>query len=243
MERINTRAIRLGSVEYLVIDLTQPLDLDVEVFPGDPKPQMEIFSDIDKTGYQHHIYRVGDHNCHPHGDAPSHQNFGMKHLGFETFDLSFCFNSAFVIDLSDSSEAVECDGIRFLTRVEMEHLKTFEGLLAKVGAVVIRTGYDTWLEKNKPHAPDTIPYMAEDASKFLAQFRNIKVVGIDSITIDPPGKHASHMALRDKMIVESLVHLHEIPEVARSRFDLQTAPIRIVGATGGPVAAYAFIQL
>ncbi len=237
------RRIRLGSSQFLVIDLTEPLDLDVEVFPGDPKPQKEIFSDIDETGYQHHVYRLGDHNFHPHGDAPSHQNADLKHLGFEAFDLSFCFNSAFMTDLSGSAEAVESDGIRFLTRVEKKHLEASANVLSKVGAVVIRTGYDEWLEINKPHSPETIPYLAEDASKFLSQFPNIKVVGIDSITIDPPEKHVSHIQLKDKLIVESLVHLHDIPEVAKSRFDLQTAPIRIVGATGGPVAAYAFVEV
>lgn len=240
---VTGRRIHIGSAQFLVIDLNQPLDLDVEVFPGDPKPQKEIFSDINETGYQHHIYRLGDHNFHPHGDAPSHQNADLKHLGFETFDLSFCFNSAFMVDLSDSAESLESDGVRFLTRVEKKHLEASTDLLSEVGAVVIRTGYDNWLETNRPHSTGTIPHLAEDASRFLAGFPNIKVVGIDSITIDPPGSHASHRQLRDKMIVESLVHLHEIPEETRSGFDLQTAPVRIVGATGGPVAAYAFIQL
>ena len=239
----NRRSVRIGPAEYLLVDLTQPLQLDVEVYPGDPKPQKEIFSDIDETGYQHHIYRLGDHNFHPHGDAPSHQNADMKHLGFETFDLSYCFNSAFMIDLSDSAESVQSDGIRFLTRVEKKHLEASTDLLSEVSAVVIRTGYDNWLETNRPHSTGTIPYLADDASEFLAGFPNIKVVGIDSITIDPPGSHASHRQLRDRMIVESLVHLHEIPEEIRTGFDLQTAPVRIVGATGGPVAAYAFIQL
>jgi len=112
-----------------------------------------------------------------------------------------------------------------------------------VGAVLIRTGYDKWLEANKPHIPESLPYLNKEAAEFLASFKNIKVIGIDSLTIDPVGSHNSHQTLKSLLIVESLVHLCEIPKEARNNFDLQTSPVRIVGATGGPIAAYAFISL
>jgi kynurenine formamidase len=44
------------------------------------------------------------------------------------------------------------------------------------------------------------------------------------------------------LIVESMVNLHSIPKDKSSSFDLQTSPVRIVGATGGPITAYAFIE-
>ncbi len=237
------RRIRIGSGYYMVIDLTQPLDLDVEVYPGDPKPQKEVFSDIGETGYQHHVYRLGDHNFHPHGDAPSHQNPEMKEVGFETFDISYCFNRACMIDVSDAEGSGSADGVRYLTRIEKTHLEPYADRLKGVGAAVVRTGYDRWLESNRPHAPANIPYQTEEASRFIASFDDIRVVGIDSITIDPPGSHASHRVLKEKLIVESLVHLYEIPTGDRSGFDLQTTPVRIVGATGGPVVAYAFLEM
>jgi kynurenine formamidase len=88
-----------------------------------------------------------------------------------------------------------------------------------------------------------LPYFSPEAAEFLAEFKNLKVVGIDSLTVDAFLKHDSHRALKEKLIVESLVHLYEIPENARENFILQTAPVRIVGASGGPVVAYAFIEL
>jgi kynurenine formamidase len=51
------------------------------------------------------------------------------------------------------------------------------------------------------------------------------------------------MALKNTMILEALVHLHEIPVEHSMSFDLQTSPVRIVGATGGPVVAYAYIGI
>lgn len=137
----NQRKIKIGKAEYLVIDLTQPLKLDVEVYPGDPKPQKQVFSDIKKTGYQHHVYKIGDHNFQSHGDAPNHQNLALKGKGFEFFGLDYCFNRACLIDLSD------------LIEIKKHHLEPFAKLFSKVGAVLIRTGYDKWIEKNKPHDP------------------------------------------------------------------------------------------
>lgn len=238
----HNKEITIGRSRYLVVDLTEPLREDTEVYPGDPKPRKIVFSEIGKTGYQHHIYQLGDHNFHPHGDAPNHQNPELRDKGFEVFGLEHCFNRAALVDLSSSPEAQEFDGIRYLVEVNRKHLEHV--VPSNVAAVVIRTGYDKWLEANRPHTPQNIPYLSKEAAGYLASLRNLKVVGIDSITLDACGRrepvHVAHKTLRDKLIVESLVHLYDIP---KKIFDLQTSPVRIVGATGGPVVAYAFVEL
>ncbi len=243
----NTRKINLGRSRYLVIDLTEPLKEDTKVYPGDPKPEKKIFSDIHKTGYQHHIYKIGDHQFHPHGDAPKHQNIDLQNRGFEFFGLDYCFNHACLVDLSTCDDAKRFGGIEYVIEVKEKHLEPFKELVSNRGAVIIRTGYDRWLEENKDHIPRNIPYLNKTAAKFLSDFDNLKVIGIDSLTIDPCGKskpvHFSHQTLRDKLIVESMVNLHQIPINDRDGFDLQTSPVRIVGATGGPIVAYAFIEL
>ncbi len=239
----HTREITIGHGKYLVIDLSEPLRENTKVYPGDPKPNKKVFSKIKETGYQHHIYEIGDHNFHPHGDAPKHQNQELQDKGFEVFGLEYCFNRAALVDLSLVSSAREFDGIKYLVEVDGSHL---ERNLASsdVEAVVIRTGYDKWLEANRPHKPKNIPYLSRGAAQYLASLRNLKVVGIDSITIDACGReqpvHVAHKILKDKLIVESLVHLYEIP---KKIFDLQTSPVKIAGATGGPITAYAFIEL
>lgn len=242
----NKTKIRLGSAKFLVIDLTEPLKENVEVYPGDPSPRKEVFSDIRKTGFQHHIYSIGDHNFHPHGDAPSHQNRELQDKGFESFGIDFCFNSACLIDLSGSKEAKQFGKIKYPVEVKKEHLTPFSKIIANKGALIIRTGYDKWLEANNPHEPKNIPYLTKSAADFIMKFKNLKVIGTDSLTIDPchdEPVHYAHQAFKDKLIVESMVHLYEIPLKARNDFYLQTSPIRIVGATGGPIVAYAFIQI
>lgn len=241
--QIIKKELMLNNIKYLIIDLTQPLNLDMEVYPGDPKPKRKVFSDMEETGWHHYIHELGDHNFQPHGDAPNHQNPDLKDKGFEVFDIEYCFNLACLIDLSNSSDSGEINGIKYLVKVKKEHLEPLSEKISQVGAVLIRTGYDKWLEKNRPHIPENLPYLNKDAAEFIASFKNIKVIGIDSLTVDTVGSHDSHEILKDRLIVESLVHLYEIPAKKRLNFDLQTSPVRIVGATGGPVVAYAFIPL
>ncbi|MBU3957516.1 MAG: cyclase family protein, partial [Nanoarchaeota archaeon] len=226
------------------IDLTEPLKLNTEVYPNDPKPERAVFSKITEGGWEHYTEKISDHNFHPHADAPKHQNPDMQDKGIEFFNKpEYVFNSACMIDLSAAPEAKEIGGIKYLVEVEEKHLKPYSETLSDKGAVLIRTGYDRWLEANKPHAPENLPYLNKGAAEFLNSFDKIKVVGIDSLTVDPVGKHDSHQILKNMLIVESLVHLYEIPEKSRTFFDLQTKPVVIEGATGGPVVAYAFIKL
>ncbi len=101
MTKCFKKGIILDGVKYLVVDLTEPLSINTQVYPGDPKLTKEVFSDISKSGWQHHVYRLGDHSFHPHGDAPSHQNIELQNKGFEVFDLKYCFSQAYLIDLSN----------------------------------------------------------------------------------------------------------------------------------------------
>jgi kynurenine formamidase len=237
------KKIKLGSQNFLVIDLTLPLSLNQEVYPGDSKPLRKIFTSMEETGIQHYIHEIGDHHFHPHGDAPNHQNPDRMDQGIEVFDIDYSFNPALMIDLTNNPAATTIKGITFLKEITKEHLLPFASLLAEKGAVLFRTGYDKWVENNYPHKVELLPYFNEEAAKYLASFENIKVIGTDSLTVDPDGIQTAHRLFKDKFIVESLVHLYVIPEENHNRFDLQTSPVRIVGATGGPVTAYAFVEI
>ena len=237
------KTIRLGNTKFKMINLTEPLREDVEVFPGDPKPQKKVFCTFVKEKCQHNIYSVSDHNFHPHGDAPNHHNPQYKDRGFEFWNLDFVFNQACLIDLAESRDSVKLGGIKFLKKITGEHILPYMDQIRKNSALILRTGYDKLLESNKKHFPGNIPYIDESAVDVISKFKKLKVIGIDSLTIDEIGKNYAHRKLKDKLIVESLVNLYSIPKRYRYSFYLQTSPIAIVGATGGPILAYAYIPL
>jgi kynurenine formamidase len=237
------RIIRLGNAKFKIINLTEPLREDVEVFPGDPKPKKRVFCSFEKEKCLHNIYSVGDHNFHPHGDAPNHQNPQYKDRGFEFWNLDFVFNKACMIDLAESKDSAKLDGIKFLKKITEEHILSYIDQIGKNSALILRTGYDKWLESNKRHIPSNIPYIDESAVDIISKFKKLKVIGTDSLTIDEIGKNCAHRKFKDKLIVECLVNLYSIPQKYRGSFYLQTSPIAIVGATGGPILAYAYIPL
>ena len=107
------KTIRFADSKYLIIDLTKVLTLSTEVFPGDPKPKREVFSDI-KDGWQHYVHVLGDHVFQPHADAPNHQNPEMQDKGIEFFDLDYFFNEAILIDLSDKGIEINDDKTQVL---------------------------------------------------------------------------------------------------------------------------------
>ena len=238
----NTREIILLGKKFLLIDLTHPLILETQVYPGDPKLERKVFSSIGDGGWHHYMHVMGDHIFQPHIDAPNHQNSDLQDKGVEVYGNEFFYNSATMIDLSNIPEAQNFNGIKYLVKVEKRHLESLEHRIKRAGALLIRTGYDGWLEENRKHVPENLPYLTKEAAEYLASFENLNVIGIDSLTVDPVGEHVAHQALKNKMIVESLVHLHEIPYDAYE-FDLQTTPIKIEGATGGPVVVHAYVAL
>ncbi len=194
-----SKIIQLGGINFLTICLSEPLREDTEVYPGDPKPVKEIFSDINKKGCQHYMWKIGDHNFHPHGDAPNHQNLNLQNKGFESFDMDYYFNSACLVDLSNYPEAEEINGIKYLVKVKKKHLEPYFETISRKNAVIIRTGYDKWLETNNKHIPGKIPYLTKNAGNFIAEFENIKVIGIDSLTVDSGGEQYVPQKFNEKL--------------------------------------------
>ena len=237
------RILQLGSNKFKLINLTEPLKEDVEVFPGDPKPKKKIFCKFEKENCRHNIYSIGDHNFHPHGDAPNHQNLEYKDRGFEFWNLDYVFNKTCLIDLSESIDSIELDGIKLLKKISKRHILPFINQIRENTALILRTGYDKWLESNKTHIISNIPYISKSAIDIISKIENLRVIGIDSLTIDKVGEKYAHRKLKDRLIVECLVNLYNIPKKNRNCFDLQTSPIAIEGATGGPILAYAYIPL
>lgn len=186
---------------------------------------------------------MGDHIFHPHGDAPGHHNPDYEDRGFEYWDLNYVFNKACLIDLSKSKDSAEIDGIRIHTKISDFHISPYNEQIKNCRAVIFRTGYDKWLEANRKHIPGLIPYFDNSAVEILSKFKNLRVIGTDSLTVDQIENNYAHRKFKNKFIIECLVNLYRIPQKHKNNFHLQTSPIAIVGASGGPVLAYAYIPI
>lgn len=229
----------IGGIPFQIIRLSKIIDLDTEPFPNDPEIKKSVVADMDKVGVQHNSYQVSDHIFRPHADAPNHQNPEAKNKGIEVYNTDDFFNSACMVDLTKNTSKIS-NHIKI--KIKKEDLIPFEKLIKEKNAIIIRTGYDKYIEANLKHSKDTIPFFTEDAAKYLSSFENIKVIATDSLTVDKPGYNISHQIFKNKLIIEALVHLDKIPEKYTHDFDLETSIIQISGATGGAVSAFAFIR-
>ena len=233
----------LGNENFLVINLGRPIFENMEVYPGDPKPKKDKLFDISKDGCFYNTWIVGEHNFCPHGDAPNHQNPDLMEFGFDTFGMEFFFNRACMLDLTNSPDVITHNNVTYLLKIRADHLENFHTVISDKGATVIRTGYDKYIEQNFRHDKILIPYLTQDAVEFINGFKTLKVIAVDSLSVDPPGCKYAHQSFKDKLIVEGLVNSYLIPENNRDFFDLQTSTISFVGGSGGPVSAFAFIKI
>lgn len=232
-------------------NLSMTLEKGMPVYPGDPELDFEQHLDISKCGFGYNIIHFPEH-CGTHVDAPNHQNLDDPR-GVEAWDHpKFKSNFMYFIDLSNAPEAQEFGGIKYLLKVTDEHLKPHIDKMKGRGAILIRTGYDKFLEARKKHVEGEIPYLTKEAAGLLAKLDNINVIGIDSLTIDETGKKdsngksipvqdAHHALTKKKMVIESLVNLHRLN---KSRlYKLISEPVIIKGATGAPVTILAGAEI
>lgn len=214
-------------------DLSQPLDGDATVYPGDPEVRLAPAATHESDGYRVTEVRLGTH-AGTHVDAPSHTESGGKNLdAFEVGEFAF---DARLVDCSEL-DAREPIGPEALPDISEE---------TDAEMVVFRTGWDDYWGTDRYFDH---PYLAADAAAECAE-RGLHV-GLDTLspdtspsesekadesTAEPAGVPAHHELLGSGLfVVENLTGLADVPE----RFELRAYPLPLVEADGSPVRAIA----
>jgi kynurenine formamidase len=92
------------------------------------------------------------------------------------------------------------------------------------------------------------PYLSQDAGEFLVE-RGVSIVGTDTVTPDLPVPHRDkgfvhvihrHLLRHDVLIVENLGPGLRL--ALGRRLTLAAIPLRIIGADGAPIAAFALLE-
>jgi len=211
-------------------DLSQPLDGEGTVYPGDPDVSISSHATHERDGYRVTELALGSHSG-THVDAPSHLLPDGPDL--DEFDPStFAFDAA-RIDCTDA-DAREPIGRDAVAAAPPD-----------ADLLVVRTGWsEHWgTDRYLDH-----PYLSPDAAAWLAE-RGLHV-GVDTPNVDPtppidaerrsndePEGFPAHRALlgSDLVIVENLTALGAPPE----RFELCAYPLPVSDADGAPARAVA----
>jgi len=209
------------------IDLTLTISKSIPSFPGSPKPQFILWSDLKEDGYNLELLFLSSHTG-THLDAPYH--FVKNGLKINQIRLDRLIGKATIIKLKKTKNTA-------ITKLDITSFEKKNGTIPNNSSVFFFTGWQKNLKKDNYFTEN--PGLAISAAKYLA-VKKINLVGIDSPSIDL-GKDKSfrihHILLKNNiLIVENLVNLNKIPS---KEFNFTILPLKLKDATGSPVRAIA----
>ena len=200
-------------------DVTVPLDSRVPIFPGDPDFRLERVASL-SDGAVCNLSRLdcGTHTG-THIDAPVHFIDGAPAV--DATPLEAMLGPAYVVDATSVSERIDAGTLGALAIPE------------DVDRLIFKTrNSELWALPT--FAPDFVGVTARAAAALVE--RGVRLVGIDYLSIAPPGDPTpTHVALLSAgvVILEGL----DLRAVAPGRYELLCLPIRLVGSDGAPARA------
>jgi len=209
------------------IDLTLTISKSIPNFPGSPKPQFILWSNIENDGYNLELLFFSSHTG-THIDAPYH--FIKNGLKIHQIPLDRLMGKAILIKLKKTKN-------ERITKLDIISFEKRNGIISNNSSIFFFTGWQKNLNKNNYFTEN--PGLAISAAKYLV-LKKINLVGIDSPSIDL-GKDESYnihhiLSKNNILIVENLSNLNKI---SSNEFNFTILPLKIKNATGSPVRAVA----
>lgn len=207
------------------IDLSQPLNAGLSIYPGDRTPRITPIATLNHDGYRAKWLELGSHSG-THIDAPAHLLAAGKTL--DQFPAHQFHGQAQIIDCR---QAVGVITLPFL----QERLPSSMG----IEFILLQTG---WCQHWGTAAYLTgFPILTAEASLWLSTFP-LKGIGIDAISLDPTAssKLPNHHCFLEKdiLLIENLTNLAQIP---RSSCQLICLPLLICDSDGAPARVLATV--
>jgi arylformamidase len=210
-------------------DLTQLISKDIPIYSGDPQPDFEPSSTIERDSYNVTRIILGSHSG-THVDAQSH--FMVNGNSIDREPVSKFIGESVVVDLSKRCRIG--DGIT------SAHLEAFSDLIKDSDILLIYTGTSEYWMKDQS-IKYNFTYLEPCAAQWIAD-RNIKCVGIDTFSVE---KYGSKEGSSHKILLSNSVGIIEnlnssLKSLAGKRIFLVCLPLLLEGVDGSPARALAF---
>ncbi len=207
-----------------ILDISPPLSAASPVWPGDTPFHVEVtWSPAHGDAVTVSRITMSPHTG-AHADAPLHVGAGTGDAA--GLDLAAYWGPCLVLDWRAEIRASPRGAI------EAAALDARASEFAGVERVLFRT-----LDRPLDHFPETFPHFTPDAAAWLALKPNLRLVGIDTFSIDAPESKdlAAHRALFGGGL--SVLEELDLSQVTAGRYELVALPLRIVGGDASPVRA------
>lgn len=194
-----------------LIDITRPLDGSTPSWPGD----VRFSKETRVYGAFHTSKLTMSSHCGTHIDPPAH--LARYSTFVDDIPLSRLILPAVVVD---------CRGKRKIDKTFIEDL-SLDGR-----ALILKTVTD---ETGRTGTSMDYSYLCANAAH-LAVKRGVRIVGIDTFSVDPPDPTPVHEILLGASIpiLENLL----LDDVPPGNYLLLCFPLKIVGGDGAPVRAF-----
>jgi kynurenine formamidase len=224
-----------------VVDLTQPLDEGVVMWPGAPAPTVRTLLTIAEHGFFNRLVTFAEHTG-THFDAPCHMCEGAESV--DVIEPGRLVRPLAVIDIS---EVAAHDPDAALTLEQVEAFEAGHGRIPDGAAVFLRTGWETFNRDparytNAP-GPLRFPGFGAEAARFLVEERAVAGLGIDTLGIDPGvatdfevHRRISHP--RGVWHLEGLTNLSELPPLGAW---VVVGVLKLTGGSGSPARVLALV--
>ena len=209
------------------IDLTLTISKSIPSFPGSPKPQFILWSDIKDDGYNLELLFLSSHTG-THIDAPYH--FVKDGMKIHQIPLDRLIGKAILIKLKKTRNSS-------ITKEDIILFEKKNGIIPNDSSVFFFTEWQKNLKKDNYFTEN--PGLDKLAADYLVS-KKINLVGIDSPSIDlgTDDSFIVHQIFSKNniLIVENLANLNKIPS---KEFTFTILPLKLKDATGSPVRAVA----
>ncbi|MDX6514287.1 MAG: hypothetical protein QOE36_3791 [Gaiellaceae bacterium] len=208
-----------------IVDLSHHYANGMPLYPGIPDPSFTDIARVEDDGYAMSEYHLINH-IGTHVDAPAHQIAGGDTL--DEIPLERLITDAVVLDFSGNG------GGPLTTADVASHLEKIRpGDLVLIYSDNARNwGTDAyWTGWRYPDA---------DASRALVE-TGLSGIGFDGPSADPVDTETFDLHKvwlgAGRLILENLTNLDQLPE----RTPIVVAPLKVLGANGGPARVFAFV--
>ncbi|KKO21246.1 MAG: cyclase family protein [Candidatus Brocadia sp.] len=227
-----------------VIDLTYPLNEKNPYWPvGNYTPfRYEVIANIKRDMVFSGRYSTPEH-LGTHLDAPNH--FELNRPSVDQIPFEQLVGPAVMIDITDKAGH---DHDYALLLSDVEQWEKVHGRIPDGSMVLLHTGWcKRWYNFEDYKNKDTngsmhFPGYSKEAAIFLVEKRNVKGVGIDTLSGDCGNCSAFqvHHVINGagKFMLENVANLDKLPPRG---FTLIVAPIKIEGGSGGQCRIWALV--
>jgi kynurenine formamidase len=228
-----------------VVDLTHSLSNAVPTYEVEKEPSFKAktVATIDKDGYFAREISLPEH-FGTHIDAPAHFIKGLWTV--DEIPPERLVGPLVVIDVSRKA-ANNPD-----YQISVEDIAEWERVHGEIPAgaiLMVGTGWDKrWNSVSDYRNPDGnglmhFPGYSEDAAKFLVEARQVRAIGIDTLSIDygPSKDFPVHRYTLGHSVyqLENVANLSQVPATGALAV---VAPMKLEGGSGSPVRILALVK-